>query len=302
MSLKDGMDVDRVREIARAVRELGDRVGTLADTGSRQAAVLEVAWVGPDATQFRADWDSAARQVHDCSGQLRAMASRMVDDADQQDAASRGGSGGSGPSPGTPGGSPSQHPGQGGSGGGPGTDDEGLIDKVDDVLDGLRKDGIDKLLGEDEKKAGNNPIAKYTKKLLPALGIIQAIKDFEDVKSRFWEEGVVNPKEAVRSWGGLGSELYGLAPHPLFQAAALAPTVLEARDDMLDKVDNDYLRWGLRQGAYHVPQLGPMISMYDAVPDQDIQIVPKDNLPGINDARRRAERLPVLGPYILIGL
>lgn len=311
--INDGMDVVQVRATAQRIATLGDNVAGVRTTGASLALVLEGSWSGTDSTELLASWDSISLTLDDAAQLLRAMSRQMLVDAEEQDTASgrsagpsaTGGPSASGKSgPSRPGGPTAPDASRGFGGGGPFGGPGPSSDDADGVTDDHRSTGIDKILDRlaDSPSGKTNPLAKLLKKIAPGLGIPDAIHDVEEVKKQFWDDGVVNPQEAYRAGSRALAESIGVIPHPAAQALAAAPDLIFDRRDMADKIDNDFLSWWVGESIYMVPQVGPYVRMIDAIPDADIQIVPKDNLPSIRKVRDVGESLPVVGPFIAAGL
>lgn len=117
MAVDSGMDVERVRSIAQQLLAQGSKIGDVATTGRSQLSVLDGSWRGPDLEQFSGQWGGAERAAQSASEAVRSFGERMVQQADDQQAASDGaggqpGAGGPG-GPGGAGGTP-DGPGDGG--------------------------------------------------------------------------------------------------------------------------------------------------------------------------------------------
>lgn len=114
MSLEQGMDVARVRDVAQQLLASGERIAAVGATGRSQLSVLGGAWEGADVEHFEGGWSTAEQTISDASTRIRAYSRLLTEQADQQDHASDGSgsilSGGAG----TPGGT-GAGPGRGGS-------------------------------------------------------------------------------------------------------------------------------------------------------------------------------------------
>ena len=121
MSVQQGMDTARIREIAEQLRSQREKIEGVRQSGSTSAKVLRDSWAGADLSGFTERWDGpVVKQLMDAATQIGAAADLMVQQAtDQDDTSSLGG--GSGPGAGGPGGGPGgQGPGGGGDGSQPG--------------------------------------------------------------------------------------------------------------------------------------------------------------------------------------
>lgn len=118
MSLQQGMDVARVREVAQQLLASGEKIATIGQSGRSQLSVLAGAWEGPDLAAFEGEWQSAEQSLSDAGRRVRAYGDLLTEQADQQDQASGADgsvlSGGGGPG------------GQGSGPGSEGTDDDGF--------------------------------------------------------------------------------------------------------------------------------------------------------------------------------
>lgn len=111
MSVQQGMDVSRVRQIAEQLARSGESLASIGTTGRAQLAALGGAWEGPDLEKFDGAWGGAEKSLADASASIQSMSKQLGEQAGQQDEASSGsgsvlaggGSGGSA-DPGGPGG------------------------------------------------------------------------------------------------------------------------------------------------------------------------------------------------------
>lgn len=100
MTVNEGMDVARARQIALQLHHEADRLTDVSVQGTAGMGVLQEAWSGTDSHGFQQQWVAAERLVHDCSGHLTRFAESLTRQAaDQEDASS----GGSGVAPSSPG-------------------------------------------------------------------------------------------------------------------------------------------------------------------------------------------------------
>ena len=99
MTLTDGMDVARMRQIAEQLVLQSKQLTGVAQDGSASMSRLVEAWQGPDTEFFSQGWTQAGRQCDETAETLRSFGERMRAQADQQNEASgnrRGGGGGGG--------------------------------------------------------------------------------------------------------------------------------------------------------------------------------------------------------------
>lgn len=89
MSVNEGMDVARVREIAARLRHESDAVIAVGEGGRASLGVLEGAWGGQDLAAFAHEWSGAERAVHSAADRVR----QFADAADRQAADQEGASG-----------------------------------------------------------------------------------------------------------------------------------------------------------------------------------------------------------------
>ncbi|GAB3595631.1 hypothetical protein GCM10027446_21240 [Angustibacter peucedani] len=89
MTLNQGMDVQRVREIAAQLKK---DAKTLDDVQSRiQNAVNRIGenWHGTDASRFISDWNSHSKKLTVAASDITAMGKACDRNADQQEATSK---------------------------------------------------------------------------------------------------------------------------------------------------------------------------------------------------------------------
>lgn len=86
--LTHGADAARLRTIAEQLRAQARRATAAEDAGTAQAARLQDAWEGEDLETFTERWRHARVAIARCAERLDAMATLMLEQADQQDAAS----------------------------------------------------------------------------------------------------------------------------------------------------------------------------------------------------------------------
>ncbi|APH01752.1 MULTISPECIES: hypothetical protein [Janibacter] len=123
MSVQEGMDVERVRQIASDLLRNGETLSNIGSQGRGQLSVLSGAWEGPDLESFSGSWGGAEKSLAAASQTVQALGKGLQQQASDQDQASQGGGGapGGGGQPGGPGGS-------GAPGGGGGDDGFGFDD------------------------------------------------------------------------------------------------------------------------------------------------------------------------------
>lgn len=110
VTVSEGMDAARVREIAGHLHREAHRLTTVSTQGTAQMGVLQEAWSGMDSQGFGQDWLTAERDVHSCSTHLAGYADALTRQTEQQGEASAGAGTGTG-------GSGAMRPGDGGEGG-----------------------------------------------------------------------------------------------------------------------------------------------------------------------------------------
>lgn len=105
MTVQEGMDSARIRQIAGQLEGEVNRLGDILGKGNSSASVLQSNWGGDDGQALLVRWrDEAAKQIGAASESLRGAAKQLTQQAEQQDQASGEGGGGG---PGGPGGGPS---------------------------------------------------------------------------------------------------------------------------------------------------------------------------------------------------
>lgn len=97
MAVTHGNDPDVLEAIGDALRAEGERVQTIAGTGTSGLAVLVESWAGPDVEVFGASWQGAHQQLDAAAQLLRAVGDRATEQAQQQrDGSGEGGGAGRG--------------------------------------------------------------------------------------------------------------------------------------------------------------------------------------------------------------
>lgn len=89
-TVSEGMDSGRVREIARSMMAMGQRVESVESRGQSQLATLEGAWAGEDLTAFADRWHEAVPQLQHAGQALHDMGRDLFGQAGEQEGASRG--------------------------------------------------------------------------------------------------------------------------------------------------------------------------------------------------------------------
>lgn len=118
MTVREGMDVERVRQIASQLQQSSERLTGIGAQGRGQLSVLSGAWSGSDLDAFITSWSGAEKVLHGASQSLQALGKELDAQAGDQDRSSSGSGSVLGGGPGTPGGSGG--PGGPGRPGGPG--------------------------------------------------------------------------------------------------------------------------------------------------------------------------------------
>lgn len=97
MSLAEGMDVARVRQIADSLGRNGEQLREVRGVGTASMSVLAVTWEGADVEVFADRWGRSAGQLETAAQALREAQTELLRQADAQESASdgAGGSGGS---------------------------------------------------------------------------------------------------------------------------------------------------------------------------------------------------------------
>lgn len=115
MTVREGMDVERVRQIASQLQQSSERLTGIGAQGRGQLSVLSGAWSGSDLDAFTSSWSGAEKVLHGASQSLQALGKELDAQAGDQDRSSSGSGSILGGGPGRPGG-----PGGTGAPGGPG--------------------------------------------------------------------------------------------------------------------------------------------------------------------------------------
>lgn len=90
MTVQQGMDTARARQIADGLRVQGNALSALGPQGSAMMQVLDQVWNGPDTEHFAREWNSARPQIDQAGTSLTDMANELARQAEEQDLASEG--------------------------------------------------------------------------------------------------------------------------------------------------------------------------------------------------------------------
>ena len=109
MSVHEGMDVARVRQIASQLQRSSENLVNIGTQGRGQLSVLSGAWSGPDLDGFTGSWRGAEQTLAGASQTLQALGQELAVQAGDQEEGSSGAGSVLGGTPGThgmPGGGP----------------------------------------------------------------------------------------------------------------------------------------------------------------------------------------------------
>lgn len=81
-----GADVEALEALAKNIQGKADQVGSI--NADLKTAVAGVQWVGKDADSFKSQWSGVTKSLTTLSDQLRAQATTIKNNADQQRTAS----------------------------------------------------------------------------------------------------------------------------------------------------------------------------------------------------------------------
>lgn len=101
MSVEQGLDPQKIKDIASQLDVQGERVEAVHDSGNALVAALEESWAGPDLDDFHRGWQDSTSQLNAMATALRAAGKELQQQAEQQMRASD--DLGSGPPGGRPG-------------------------------------------------------------------------------------------------------------------------------------------------------------------------------------------------------
>ena len=82
--ISHGADVERLDDIAVALRRQGDKVTDAGDRGANLVERLRALWDGPDFERFAKDWRAAHRQLDDAESAMRTFSRKLVAEAEAQ--------------------------------------------------------------------------------------------------------------------------------------------------------------------------------------------------------------------------
>lgn len=87
-NLTDGMDVNRIREVAGQLTTQAGRIGEVQGNGTSQQGVLAENWLGNDSEAFGEAWQAAAKALQSAQDALSNYAQVAMQQADQQEGVS----------------------------------------------------------------------------------------------------------------------------------------------------------------------------------------------------------------------
>ncbi|MHA7126142.1 C2 family cysteine protease [Janibacter indicus] len=90
MTVSEGMDTGRVREIATRLRDQGERLVDVSARGRTSLGVIEEAWSGADFLTFSNGWSGAEQATQAAADRVRDFAQLLDRQAADQDAGSQG--------------------------------------------------------------------------------------------------------------------------------------------------------------------------------------------------------------------
>lgn len=91
--LSHGADVERLDDIALALRRQSEAVGEIGGRGATMVERLRAVWQGPDLEEFAAEWRAARRTIEAAQAQLSLYGRRAAVASELQRSASGGSSG-----------------------------------------------------------------------------------------------------------------------------------------------------------------------------------------------------------------
>ena len=83
--ISHGADVERLDDIAVALRRQGDKVTDAGDRGANLVERLRALWDGPDFERFAKDWRAAHRQLDDAESAMRTFSRKLVAEGEADD-------------------------------------------------------------------------------------------------------------------------------------------------------------------------------------------------------------------------
>ncbi|WP_440711388.1 WXG100 family type VII secretion target [Herbiconiux sp. YIM B11900] len=209
-----GADVGELRALAKDFDQKAAQLTTIAGTlnGSINATT---AWKGPDAVEFRSEWNGTYRQsLTNATNILRAASTALVKNADEQETASTDGGAFGGGGPGGPGGNgPGGNGGDGSGGDGSGGDGgtptvPGLTDDENNLLQDLLEGGYDLATNLYDSAAVVDLLNRLQQlRLLGSFSSLDAALDFRAFANGF---NSFNDFLGGQNWGSLTQGLSNL--------------------------------------------------------------------------------------------
>lgn len=89
MALTDGMDVERIREIAGQLTTQAGKISEVETNGTTQVGTLTENWLGPDSEAFATEWQTAQKQLTAANTALEGYAKKAEQQAQQQEGKSK---------------------------------------------------------------------------------------------------------------------------------------------------------------------------------------------------------------------
>ncbi|MBD5831902.1 hypothetical protein AWH69_02095 [Janibacter melonis] len=89
-NLTEGMDTDRIREVAGQLQTQAGKIGEVQQNGTSQQGTLAENWLGSDSEAFGQAWQQASKALQQASDAITAYSKAALDQATQQDEASKG--------------------------------------------------------------------------------------------------------------------------------------------------------------------------------------------------------------------
>lgn len=83
-NLTDGMDVERIREVAGQLQQQAGKIGEVQSNGTAQQGTLAENWLGQDSETFGEAWQNAAKALQQAADAMTAYAKAAMDQAEQQ--------------------------------------------------------------------------------------------------------------------------------------------------------------------------------------------------------------------------
>lgn len=89
-NLTDGMDIERIREVAGQLQQQAGKIGEVQSNGTSQQGTLAENWLGQDSESFGEAWQKAAKSLQEAADAITAYAKSATTQAQQQEDASKG--------------------------------------------------------------------------------------------------------------------------------------------------------------------------------------------------------------------